>query len=248
MNRCAFLLLVGACLTLPSNAHADTTLTASQIEGLEHRGWITPAFEAAAHKLIEAKQTAQQAKADEEKLEQQLPNLQKGVTVEDVKVAQLQAQLARYDHPDENDFTALQGAMKNSAVKPSYRLTLAQAYVWTYPSSPHLDEATRDVQKLQQQIADQLEAAKEADAAQQAAQLKLLQRAKAHNLSLGEWRTFLQDKSQDEVQEVLGDPARQDAGGWTYLGNWTVDPATSLKAGLHISFNGGRVQNVAPTQ
>ena len=245
MNRRALFILAGAWLA-PLAARADTALSASQIEVLEQRGWITPAFDAAAHKLIEAKQTSQQAKAEEENLEQELPALQKNTTAEDEKVAQLQAQLARYDHPDETDFTALKTAMKNSSAKPQDQLALALAYTWTYPSSPHATEAMKDVQKLQKLLADQLQTAKETDAAQQAAQLKLLQRARAHNLTLGEWRTFLQDKSQDEVQEVLGDPTRQDAEGWTYLGDWTVDPATSLKAGLHLSFNGGRVQNVAP--
>ena len=245
MNRCALLVLAGAWLA-PLAARGDTALSASQIEVLEQRGWITPAFDAAARKLIAAKQASQQAKTEEENLEQQLPALQKNTTAEDQKVAQLQAQLARYDHPDETDFTALQAAMKNRAAKPQDQLALALAYTWTYPSSPHADEAAKDVQKLQKLIADHLQAAKEADAAQRAAQLKLLQRAKAHDLTLGEWRTFLQDKSQDEVQEVLGDPARQDTEGWTYLGDWTIDPATNLKAGLHLSFNGGRVQNVSP--
>ena len=71
---------------------------------------------------------------------------------------------------------------------------------------------------------------------------------KAHDLDLSGWRAFLQDKSQDEVTEYLGPPTGKDQDHWVYNGAWTVDPATSLKAGLSITFNGGRVQNVAPIQ
>ncbi len=45
---------------------------------------------------------------------------------------------------------------------------------------------------------------------------------------------------------ISGRPTKQDYEGWTYSGNWTIDPTTTLKSGLLITFNGGRVQNVAP--
>jgi hypothetical protein len=69
---------------------------------------------------------------------------------------------------------------------------------------------------------------------------------KTHDLSLGEWRAFLQDKSQDEVTQYLGAPSATTGDYWTYAGAWTIDPATNQKAGLQLTFNGGRVQNVAP--
>jgi hypothetical protein len=77
--------------------------------------------------------------------------------------------------------------------------------------------------------------------------VKLLARVKAHDLGLGEWRAFLEDKSQAEVTEYLGAPASRDSEDhWIYTGSWTVDPETNQKAGLQLTFNGGRVQNVAP--
>jgi hypothetical protein len=232
--------LAGRC------ADNNNVLTVTQIETMQRNGWITPLFEAAARELIEAKETLKTADGDRTKLELKLPGLQKTAATEDAKVAKLKDELAHYDHPDETDFTALQAVMKDSSAKIEDQLALAQAYVWTYPGSLHMGEAEQDLQQVQKKIADQIQAAKDADAAQTAAQLKLLQRVKAHDLDLGEWRAFLQDKSQDEVRQYLGDPSAQADDYWTYSGAWTIDPATNQKVGLQLTFNGGRVQNVAP--
>ncbi len=225
---------------------ADNGLTVTQIQTLEKRGWITPAFEAASRDLLAARDDARQAKADEASLSATLPALRQKVAVEDQKVAALQAELARYDHPDETDFAALQASLKDASAKPQDQMALAQAFVWTYPASAHAAEAEQDLQQLEKKIADQVQAAEDSAAAQEAAQLKLLQRVKAHALSLGEWRSFLQDKSRDEVQQYLGAPTSQTGDYWTYTGAWTVDPSSNLKSGLQLTFNGGRVQNVAP--
>ena len=238
-------LLLAAVLMAPLAVRADM-LTPTQIEALQRKGWITPEFEAATHRLIDAQADAQKAKDDEAALEAKLPNLQKSADTEDAQVARLKTELEHYAHPDETDFAALLEAMKDTAAKPVDQMALAQAYVWTYPGGAHTPEAQQDVAQLQKKIADQVQAAKNADAATAAAQLKLLDRVKKHDLSLGEWRAFLQDKSRNEVQQYLGAPAKQDDEYWVYTGPWTVDPSTNLKAGLQLTFNGGRVQNVAP--
>jgi hypothetical protein len=236
--------LVGRADDKPSDT--DNYFTASQIEAMQRKGWITPRFEAAARELIEARETLKTADGDRIKLELTLPGLEKAATAEDAKVAKLKDELTHYDHPDETDFTALQNAMKGPAAKTEDQMALAQAYVWTYPGGSHTGEAEQDLQQIQKKIADQAQAAKDAAAAQTAAQLKLLQRVKAHDLDLGEWRAFLQDKSQDEVRQYLGDPSGATDDYWTYSGAWTIDPATSQKAGLQLTFNGGRVLSVAP--
>jgi hypothetical protein len=243
--KASLLLLAAFALAAPA-VRADDILTPTQIAAMQQRGWINPGFEAASRQLIDANEAGKKAKDDEALLEAELPALQKNAAAEDAKVVALQADLARYDHPDETDFIALQAAMKNTSAKPGEQLAQAQAYVWTYPASPHLGEAEGDLQQLEKKIADQVQSAKDADAARQAAQLKLLARVKAHDLSLGEWSAFLQDKSQDEVRQYLGDPTSEADGYWIYGGNWTVDPASNLAAGLQLTFNGGRVQNVAP--
>jgi hypothetical protein len=196
--------------------------------------------------LIDAKETLKTADSDRIKLELTLPGLEKNAKAADAKVARLKDELTRYDHPDETDFTALQSAMKDPSAKIEDQVTLAQAYVWTYPGSTHAGEAEQDLQQLQKKIADQVQSAKDADAAQTAAQLKLIQRVKAHDLNLGEWRAFLQDKSQAEVEQYLGAPAAKADDYWTYSGAWTIDPTTNQKAGLQLTFNGGRVLSVAP--
>jgi hypothetical protein len=245
--RTLLLLLAGLLLApLVSRGDDHNLLTQSQIETMERKGWITPQFESAARELIDAKETLKTADGDRTRLETTLPALEKKATAEDAKVAALKDELAHYDHPDETDFAALQSSLKNPSAKPEDQMALAQAYVWTYPGTTHAGEAEQDLQQLQKKIADQVQAAKEADAAQTTAQLKLLQRVKAHSLNLGEWRAFLQDKSQDAVEQYLGAPAARTDDYWTYSGAWTIDPTTNQKAGLQLTFNGGRVLSVAP--
>jgi len=244
MRRLALLL---ACATLlPLAARADDALSASQIEIMQRRGWLTPEFQSAARELIDAKQTARDAQAQEEKLEQGRPSLEKSAAAEDAKAAQLKAELARYDHPDESDFTALQEAMKNASAKPEDQKALAQAYVWTYPTSSHATEAEHDLQEIEKKIADQVQTTRDAEAAQLEAQAKLLQRVQAHALNLAEWRAFLQDKTETEVVRYLGEPSSRADEYWTYSGAWTTDPETGQKAGLQLNFNGGHVLSVAP--
>lgn len=239
-------LILAAAILLPGALRADDALSATQIETMRQKGWITPEFEADVRQLVEAQETAQKAKDDEARLEKQVPALQARASDEDAKTAALKAEAERLSHPDETDFAALREAMKNTAAKPEDLMALAQAYVWTYPGGTHTAEVQSDLQQLQKKIADQVQATKDADAARTAAHLKLLARVKAHDLSLGEWRSFLQDKSKAEVQQYLGAPSWQDDEHWVYNGSWTIDPTSNLKAGLQITFNGGRVQNVAP--
>lgn len=221
-------------------------LTPTQIATLEQRGWITPRFKAASRELIAAREAATQTQEDEARLSASLPTLRQKVETNDRKVAALQAELAHEEHPDETDFATLQAAIQGTATGPQDKLALAQAFVWTYPDSPHAAEAARDLQQIEKEIAQQAETTRQTAAADEAARLKLMQGVKAHALSLGEWRSFLQDKSRDEVQQYLGTPSSQSADYWTYAGAWTIDPASNLKAGLQLTFNGGRVQNVAP--
>ena len=241
-----FVVFAAALFLAPLAGRADDLLTPTQIATMERRGWITPEFEAASRELIDAHEAAQKAKDDQASLDAAMPALQQKADAEDRKVAALRAELAREDHPDDTDFSALQDALENPAASLQDQMALAQAFVWTYPGSSHAGEAESDLQKLQKKIADRTQAAQDAAAAQEAAQLKLLVRVKAHDLSLAEWRAFLEDKSRDEVTQYLGAPASRNGDYWTYSGAWTVDPSTNLKAGLLLLFNGNRVQNVSP--
>ncbi len=246
MKRTLLLLALAGAASLLSRADDPGPFTASQLEELDHQGYLTPAFASAARELIEARQAQRDGQAEQEQLKESLPALERQAAAEEGKVAELKEELSRYDHPDDADLAALQAVMKNPAATPEEQLALAQAYVWTYPSSPHATEAQQDLEQIQKKQADQIEAQKEADAARAAAQAKLLQRVKARDLSLEEWRAFLQDKTQVEVTGYLGHPNAMTDDYWTYNGAWTVDPSTNLKAGLQVTFNGGRVLSVAP--
>jgi hypothetical protein len=241
------ILLILAVLAIAPLARGDQDgLSASQWEQLDRRGYLTPAFAAAARELIETKQAQRDAQAEQEQLKNSLPALEKQMSDEESKVAALKEELSGYEHPDETDLTALQTAMKNSSTTPEQQLALAQAYVWTYPTSPHEAEAQKDLEQIQKKLADQVQAGNNADAARTAAQAKLLQRVKARDLSLEEWSRFLQDKTQTEVTEYLWHPTATEDDYWTYSGAWTTDPGTGQKAGLQVTFNGGRVMAVAP--
>jgi hypothetical protein len=233
----------------PASAQGtDSNLSPERLEVLDQHGYFTPAFKEAVHDLVDTRQAVVQAKADEAKLEASLPALQTQSSAADAEVASLQKELAGYAHPEDADFDALQNAMKSPVETPQDRLALAQAFVWSYPTDPHQAEAVQYLQQIQKQMADQAEAEKEAEAARVAARAKLIQRAEAKDLSLAEWKSFLQDMSQEDLLTYLGRPQTQQADSWTYAGPWTSDPITNQKVGLQIFFNGTRVMSVTEAQ
>jgi hypothetical protein len=230
----------------PVLLRADSQLSPPRLNQLDQRGYFTPSFKQAVHDLVQARQAVAQAHADEKRLNESLPDLQKQSDEAVAEAARLRKELALYTHPEDTDFNALQTAMKNSSTTPGEKLTLAQAFVWSYPTDPHQAEAQEDLQQIQRDLARQREAAKEAAIAQAAARATLVQRAKARNLSLGEWRDFLRDMSQEDLLTYLGRPEIEEADYWIYSGAWTWDPATRERTGLRIDFNGTRVLNVVP--
>jgi chromosome segregation ATPase len=231
-------------MSLPGQA-ASGQLSPERLDLLDQRGYFTPAFKKAVHDLVDARQALQQAEADVKKLSHDLPDLESQAAAAQAKATALRQELARYDHPEENDFDALQKIMNDTAAKPEHQIALAQAYVWTYPTSPHESEAQQILQQLQKKLADEIQAEKDAEAARVAAHAKLVQRAQAKDLSLLEWRDFLRDMSQDDLVKLLGRPTSQSGDYWTYSGAWLVDPATHQKIGMVINFNAGRVLTVS---
>ncbi|MCE0522955.1 MAG: hypothetical protein LV480_08600 [Methylacidiphilales bacterium] len=249
MNRTVgiFLVVGFAALGLaPTPGHADDgkQLSPEKLQTLDQLGCFTPAFKAAVHDLVESKIALEQANAEQAKLVHELPVLQDQATEAEAKTVALRQELAKYDHPEETDFTALRMRMNDSKAAIEEQIAQAQAYVWTYPASPHESEAQRYLEQAQKKVADQLQAGKDAEAAREAAHAKLVQRAQAHDLSLSEWRDFLRDMSQDDLVKLLGRPTSQVNDYWIYAGDWIVDPATRQKVGMQINFNGGRVLTV----
>jgi len=135
--------------------------------------------------------------------------------------------------------------MSDPTAKEEDLIAQAQAYVWTYPASPHESEAQQYLEQIEKKMAAERKAIADAQAARDAAHAKLVQRAKAHDLNLGEWRDFLRDMSQDDLVKLLGQPTSQEDGYWIYSGDWVLDPNTRQKAGMEINFNAGRVISVA---
>jgi hypothetical protein len=229
-------------LLIPALCRAeDSHLSPQRLDWLDQRGYFTPNFKRAAHDLVDAKEALAKAKSDQAALQQSLPALHDQVAQEQAKLTALQKELALYAHPEDADFDALQKAMKDPSAKPEQQLELAQAFVWSYPTDPHQTEAEQDLRQIQKTLADQQEAARQAEAARIAARAQLLQRAQAHDLSISEWQTFLQDMSQEDLLKTLGRPQSVGDGFWTYPTGWTQDPVTGRKAGLQINFNGTRV-------
>jgi DNA-binding transcriptional regulator GbsR (MarR family) len=227
------------------NCRADSELSSDRLDTLDQWGCFTPAFKAAVHDLVDAKQGIVSAKKQETELSQKLPDLQKQATEAEAKTAALQKELDRYEHADENDFAELQKKMNEPGAKPEDQRVLAQAYVWTYPTSPHLAEAQRSLQQVEKTISDQALAETNAEAAQAAARANLIERVKARQLSLAEWRDFLRDMSQEDLLKYLGQPENVNGDYWVYPGEWTEDPVTHQKVGLQINFNAARVISVS---
>ncbi len=225
---------------------ADTgQLSPERLDMLDKRGYFTPQFKTAVHELVDTKQALEQTQAEQAKLAQTLPDLKSQAAEAEAKAVALRQELAKYDHPEETDFTALQNRMNDADAKPEEQIVLAQAYVWTYPASPHQSEAQQYLQQLQKKLADQRLAERDAKAARAAAHALLVQRAQARDLSLTEWRDFLRDMSQDDLIKLLGRPTSQTGDYWTYSGAWVSDPSTHQRVGMQINFNAGRVISVS---
>jgi len=236
-------LIVLGLTSLPG--HADTgQLSPERLDMVDQMGYFTPGFKAAVHDLVGSKHALEQATMDKAKFNQEIPDLQNQAMQADAQAVALRQELAKYEHPDETDFAALQQRMKDPAAKPDEQIALAQAYVWTYPTSPHASEAQQYLQATEKQIADWVQTEKDTAAARAAAHAKLVQRAQARDLSLAEWRDFLRDMSEDDLVKLLGRPTLQTQDYWTYSGEWITDPTTKQKVGMEVNFNAGRVMSV----
>ena len=248
MNRHVVLSIMAglaACCLTSTPGHADSNqLSPERLDVLDQLGYFTPGFKAAAHDLVDSKHALEQTSAEQAKLTRDLPDWQSQATDAEAKVSSLRQELAKYDHPEENDFVTLQNRMNDTGAKPEEQIALAQAYVWAYPTSPHQSDAQQYLQQTQKKLADQRQDEKNAEAARAAARAELVQRAQAKDLSLDEWRDFLRDMSQDDLLKLLGQPTSQRGDYWIYSGAWIADPATQQKVGMEINFNAGRVISV----
>jgi hypothetical protein len=248
MNRHTALSVLAGLATLSLTSlpgQADSgQLSPERLDMVDQLGYFTPGFKAAVHDLVDTKRALEQAQAEQTKLSHDLPDLQKQVAEAEAKTTALRQELAKYDHPEENDFVALQTKMNDPGAKMEEQIALAQAYVWTYPTSPHESEAQQYLQQTQKKLADQQQAEKDDEAARAAAYVKLVLRAQARDLSLAEWRDFLNGMSQEDLVKLIGQPTSQTDGYWIYTGDWIVNPTTKRKVGMQINFNAGRVITV----
>jgi hypothetical protein len=231
-------------ISLPAHA-ASGQLSAKRLNVLDRNGCFTPAFKDAVHRLVKARDEVAQTKAEQLKLSYLLPDLKKQVAEADAKTVLLREELTKYDHPEELDFIALQEKMNDSKAPLHEQLALAQAYVWAYSASPHQADAQQYLAQTQKKIADQRQADQDAETARVAARAKLVERAQAHNLSLNEWKDFLQGMSEGELLKYLGHPDSQNGDYWIYSGAWLPDP-TGAKVGKAVHLEAGRVLNVSP--
>ncbi len=225
---------------------SDSQLSIEKLKVLDKRGYFTPGFKTVVHDLADTLKAEKDARDEEKKLTLQLPDMQKQSAAAQAKTAAMREDLAKFEHPEETDFVALQARMKDTTAPLEEQRELAQAYVWAYPTSAHFADAQQDLQDVQKKIADETQAEKDAEIARVAARAKLIQRAQAHDLGLAEWRDFLRDMSQDDLLRYLGRPASGNADYWTYAGDYVTDPITQKKVGLQVNFNGTRVLSVSP--
>jgi len=248
VNRRAALGLAAGLATLgltsmPGRADGGQ-LSAERLDTLDQLGYFTPGFKAAVHGLVDSNHALAQAKEEQARLTAALPDLQKQAADVEIQTAALRQELAKYDHPEENDFVALRQRMNDPGAKPEEQIILAQAYVWTYPSNPHQSDAQQYLQQAQKKLADNQQAEKEAEAARVAARASLVRRAQARTLNLHEWRDFLRGMSQDDLVKFLGRPTAEAGDYWIYGGDWIADPVTGRKVGMEMNFDAGRVLTV----
>jgi hypothetical protein len=240
-------IVAGALALLGSpTVQADGKLSPEALDQFDRKGYFTPNFKVAIHDYVDAREALDKAQAEQKKFEQDLPALEKEVAAAQAKSAALRQELAKYDHPEESDFAALQAKVQDSSAKSADIIVLAQAYVWTYPESPHEADAQQLLATWQKKLGDAQQAEKDAVSARAAARAALVRRAQAHDLSLAEWRDFLRGMSQDDLVQLFGQPTSKQDDYWFYDGGWVVNPANAQKSGLQINFEAGRVLNVDP--
>lgn len=250
MKRAIFFILMAgvtwvAATAMPARADSGSKLSPDRIDALDERGYFTPGFKAAVHDLVDAKDQLAQVTADKDKLTKELPPLEKQAAQAVAENVALREELSKYDHPEEIDFDTLEARMKDPSAKAGEQIALAQAYVWTYPTSAHLPEVQQYLSQAQKTLADKAQAEKETEASRAAAHAELIQRAQAHDLSLPEWRSLLLGMSQEDLVKIIGHAnTTTDDGYWIYSGGWISNPATHQKAGLQLGFNGTRVLTV----
>jgi chromosome segregation ATPase len=246
MNRhLLFLFGVGVmALAGQLSAQAGKQLSPDLINAYDRKGFLTPNFKEAVHDLVNARDQLQKAQVEQKKFEHDLPDLEQQVADARAKTVALRQELSQYDNPEENDFTVLQAKVNDPAAKPEEVIELAQAYVWTYPASPHESDAQVYLATLQKKLADQRQAEKDSEAAREAAHAQLVKRAQAHDLSMAEWRDFLRGMSQDDLVKLFGPPSSKQDDYWYYDGEWVVIPSQAQKVGLQINFEAGRVITV----
>jgi peptidoglycan hydrolase CwlO-like protein len=238
------LLAMMAILLIAAVPASAGQLSSDNLERLDRLGVLTPAFKTAVHELVETKQQIVAVKNEKEDLSGKLPALQAKAAEAQKKVDELKLQLAEYDHSDQKDFDTLKKTSGDAAAKPADIIIVAQAYLWAYPASAHQAEAQQVLQAAQKQIADQIQADKDAAAKKAADWAALLERVKARSLSLEEWRKFLTDLSQEEVIKYIGRPQQVGNDYWTYTVPLTTDPDTGARIGLELYFDALRVKTV----
>jgi hypothetical protein len=244
MNARFLFILTLLALASGTWARADKPVSPDSIDRYDRAGYFTPNFKLAVHDLVEAKEALARAKIEQKQYELTLPALQQQAAAAEARTAALRSELAKFDHPEESDFNALQSRANDATAKPEEVTALAQAYIWTYPTSPHLADAQQYLAIFQGRLAAEQQAVRNAAATQAAAHAKLVQRAQGHELSIGEWRDFLHGLSQEEVIRLLGQPTTREDNYWYYLPDWVVVPGSAQKTGLQINFEAGRVLDV----
>src|ERR1700722_11820251 len=123
-------LLFVAGLTLagmfsPGQRAGASQLSPERLDVLDRRGYFTPQFKAATYDLVNAQKALAQAQAEQKSLKLQLPGLHQQADEAAAKAVALRQELARYDHPEENDFNALQAALNDSRAKAEDQIILA---------------------------------------------------------------------------------------------------------------------------
>ena len=243
-------------LSVPAVAQVDLKVDSGQLspewfDYFNHHDYIPPDFKVAIHALVDNNAELASTQADNLRLQEALPEAKRKADEAEAKLAKLQAQLTIYSNLAESDFTELQKTVSDPKAKITDQYAVVQAYVWTYPSSPHLAAVQQALASIQKKLADETQAKKDKQAADLAAQQKLIQRAISHDLSLSEWQDFMRDRSQSELVTLIGRPSIDDGDDWIYRGDWATDPKGGPKIGLQVFFNAGRVQTVtaapAPT-
>jgi len=204
-------------------------------------------FKKAVRRLFDLEDQQAQGQEEIKKINASLPAKEQSLVPLKAQADQLAAQLQTLEKADElayEKFAHLTVEHDSIALQKA-----AHGFIRDYPTSHLIADAKKLAVMADVMVAKQQEDKKlhdqQAEANELARKKALDDRFAKRELSVPELKSYLLNKSQNEIVVLFGQPTASNAAVWAYEGELVTD-VTGKKRGINIYFSGGRVTSVGP--